>query len=406
MSIRSSIFTKNETREAVKTLLPRLISPTLPPIYLSLKEVPPIEPLVVTNGANSYTLHAAHDGERAQLHVKLKITRRGKKESSDEDEPLLRKKPRSPKKLEKNEFNVKNETEPLKLKKVDNLVKNEPKKVENSTKNELKESLEEKKRMEKTVVEEKKVESSVLARRKEKSELFLGKSKHFRNVAASRKRESDDHRHNKEIVKSITVAIESVITFIIAFDYEDKSRLVEKKLITDKSWVTLEPYLDSIIRIIKDSMTQNRSLKYLLGLVSLIKALCCQHLIEITLALINNSKLKLQRDTNPEKKQQLKELIYTNTLPLVEYHREKLSSLRVFEKHLNHLDIKLNFPHTFKKRSLTLDPPQKQESLKPETDTFYIPLSELSSLQQVALFSHRLLGEFTLQLEQIKSSKP
>ncbi|ODV96168.1 hypothetical protein PACTADRAFT_2463 [Pachysolen tannophilus NRRL Y-2460] len=393
MSFKSSIFSKpldvDGSSSVIvsnynsKGILPRLLSPTLPSSFDIQEPTPPessTTPVVIRqkkSTSGSYTVISNNDGVIDSVEVKLNIKRKpvglGISRANADNEKIN---------MEDQEEYSDSDDEPLSRKK-----------------------------------QKKKLSSTVLDKRKEKSELFLSKSKHFVNLATLKKRESDSLRNKNSQLshsvckKSLLISIDSLIIFIVAFDYEDKSRLVLKLLASEDSWLSLLPFLNSIIRNIEEAMeliengnhtgneNDNRrgsSLRYLLGLVHLIKGMVYQHLEEICTKKITNSHLKTKTIIEDHKKKLLKDLIVKNSLSSIDYRENLNQSFTIFEKYLNYTNIKISFPQTFKKRSLVIEPKPLKESLRPSADPYYLPINSCySTFQEVVGFSYNLVKEWS-----------
>jgi hypothetical protein len=230
--------------------------------------------------------------------------------------------------------------------------------------------------------------------------LYRSKMRSWMGVAKQKKHEADQASADGKPKTAAAISLDSVLCFVVAFDYEDKADFVMKSILRPHSWYTLVPYMSQLIKLL-----ERANCKELMGLCYQFRALIYARIAQSysqaikkmaqtgqTFSFDQNNDTTTNSTTNDDKKETL------GTLPN-KYISMQEASQHDFKRgfQLLTLDtIKRQFPITWKSKQRSPSPLPKQDggSFRPKDDSFYLPLHTFSTLQEATALGYKILREW------------
>ncbi len=196
-------------------------------------------------------------------------------------------------------------------------------------------------------------------------------------IARNKKHESDDiMKKERNLKKGGIIGLDSLLTYLIAFDLEDKMSLSIKNVPSERNWDTLFPYLKHLETLHEDNNWH------------LISGLCCYISAIIHLRVAHY--LHLSLGANEGKDTQIP--IMTR---IIKHNEEAHQCLLKGERQLNIRRVRTHFPKTFSKRNDEPQPQLKSENgFRPLEDKYYLPLQCSTSLREITSFGYSVMKEW------------
>jgi len=210
-------------------------------------------------------------------------------------------------------------------------------------------------------------------------QLLMNKYGRWSYLARKQKHESDNFMKQKRPLVAYVTAIDALIAYIVAFDYEDRAEVVMNRAKPARSWSTLVPYVQWLI-----NMLEGKGHSELIGLCYLIRALIHLRI----LSSYEDQTMKLGADSEAESFREL----------AIKQIKTREASNQDFKGGMRDLGLEVierKFPKTWRGRTTTLQPVSKHEGgYRPLEDPYYLPLLPFSSLQEGAAFGYAIIREW------------
>jgi hypothetical protein len=210
-------------------------------------------------------------------------------------------------------------------------------------------------------------------------QLLMIKYGRWSHLARKQKHESDNFMKQKRPLVAYVTAIDALLAYIVAFDYEDRAEVVMHRAKPARSWSTLVPYVQWLIK-----MLEGKGHSELIGLCYLIRALVHLRI----LSSYEDQTIKLDADSDAEAFREL----------AIKQIKTREASNQDFKRGMRDLGLEVierKFPKTWRGRTTTLQPVSKHEGgYRPLEDPYYLPLLSFSSLQEGAAFGYAIIREW------------
>ena len=210
------------------------------------------------------------------------------------------------------------------------------------------------------------------------NKLLMMKMSRWSHLARNQKHESDKYSKSKPLVAGV-IAMDALLAYIVAFDYEDRAEIVMQRIKHTRSWSTLIPYIGWLINLLEEG-----DCRELIGMCYQIRALVHLRMVssyqEQTLRLLGNKKYEEMAEI---------------TGKLI---KSQDSSIQDFKRGMRDLGmdkIEERFPNTWKAREKRVQPVSRHEGgYRPLEDPYYLPLHGFSSLQEGAALGYSVTKEW------------
>ncbi|ODV63701.1 uncharacterized protein ASCRUDRAFT_98158 [Ascoidea rubescens DSM 1968] len=265
--------------------------------------------------------------------------------------------------------------------------------------------------------------------------ILLNKKKYWFEKAKQKKAEVDRIKtalppNNKNFLLFISSSLDVILTYIIAYNYDERALNFEKRLPSEKNWKSLPLLIDGIIQFIKSK----RDIIHprILGLCYQIKSAILEHMrcliSQRTTRLVKRQEeLRNIKQRRSEEKEELEEINdkFISLMPiLLSYSNSSKKYLLLGEEFLSFKLLETTFPRTFSrnlnfqsqyfkhiqvlkfngKNTISMidffDNKNNDGNQNPPDDYFYLPFNNYLSLQQVCAYSYSIINEW-VQLENI-----
>lgn len=227
--------------------------------------------------------------------------------------------------------------------------------------------------------------------------LLRNKMHKWIGLAREQKHAADRATNNDDHTMAAVLNMDSLICFVVGFDYEDRADSMLKRDPTPNSWATLVQHITRLVL-----MFENHKLNILAGVCYQIRALIHLRMITCYRSVIKH-KMKLINSIEPDiaKSNKAAELVTLNTelqAQTLQLIAAQESSSADFMRGLDLLSIehvRADFPRTWKERAHSPQPANKREGgYRPMENEFYLPLHTFSSLQEAAAFGYKITKEW------------
>lgn len=217
--------------------------------------------------------------------------------------------------------------------------------------------------------------------REKHNKLLMLKMSKWVHLAHKQKHESDKYSKTKPLAAGV-IAMDALLVYIVAFDYEDRAELVMRRPKHTRSWSTLVPYIGWLINLLEEG-----DCRQLIGMCYQIRAL-----IYLRMGVSYNEQIcKIVEEGESRKFDELAKL----TIKLM---KSQESSVMDFKRGLRDLgmdEIETMFPNSWKRRDLSVQPTSRHEGgYRPLEDPYYLPLHSFSSLQEAAALGYGITKEW------------
>lgn len=231
--------------------------------------------------------------------------------------------------------------------------------------------------------------------------LYRSKMRSWMGIAKQKKHEADQASSEGKAKTAAAISLDSVLCFVVAFDYEDKADFVMKNILRPHSWYTLVPYMSQLIK-----MLDRASCKELMGLCYQIRALIYSRIAQsysqaikkmtqtgqTSFSFDQTNDTTTTSTTNDDKKETLGTVSnkYISMQEALQHDFKRGFQLLTLDT------IKRQFPITWKSKQRSPSPLPKQDggSFRPKEDSFHLPLHTFSTLQEAAAVGYRIVREW------------
>lgn len=223
---------------------------------------------------------------------------------------------------------------------------------------------------------------------------LMNKANLWKNRAREKKHRADQYHKKQEVKQAAVYAFDSLLGYIVAFDYQDKADLYKRKARQNQDWLTLVPFIGWIVSTLEESDART-----MIGMCYQVRALIHIRVGQCYLDLIK----KMLAATSPGSKNSDSSNAgahYRDLATLTsKYMKEQNEATQAFKRGMRDLSIetiRLQFPDTWKARDNNLVPPEQQSrGFRPMEDSFYLPLHMFSSIQEAAALGFRIVTEWS-----------
>lgn len=214
---------------------------------------------------------------------------------------------------------------------------------------------------------------------KSQFKLLRNKMRTWLDLARTKKHLSDAKFQNEEFSLASAAAMDSLLCYIIGFNYEERADRLMGRLPHEKSWNTLVNFVNRV-NFLHEASKQNQ----LVGCCYLIRAL-----IHVRIGLVLGAQIKAQaRDKDPEPEQE------SLALSLFRTQEGYTSDFRRANRSLPLSAVSQSFPKTYARRSKTATPVVHDGGYRPWSDEYALPLHVYSSLQEAAALGWNMTDEW------------
>ncbi|ODQ81730.1 hypothetical protein BABINDRAFT_165255 [Babjeviella inositovora NRRL Y-12698] len=242
-------------------------------------------------------------------------------------------------------------------------------------------------------IESEKEERDKKEDREASKSLLMKKKAHWSLVAREQKHKADELKTSNPKL-ALLYCFDSLIVYMVAFDYEDRSRHAMKQLLSERNWNSLLPYISHISKLAE---TANRL--SLAGLCLQFQAVISQHIAKILKNVIVSYRDKKAglKEADAKKLSELNEKIIQLQETNLKCCDDVRSMLYRAECILNLDALNKFYPDTFDNKArkpLRVASRADQSSFFPAADLFYLPISCFTSLQEMAAYGYSVVREF------------
>lgn len=242
--------------------------------------------------------------------------------------------------------------------------------------------------------------TAVSEQREQYYRLLRTKMHKWINLAREQKHAADRAVQESDLNLAATLNMDSVICFVVGFDYEDRADSMLKKDPTPNSWATLVQHITRLV-----VMFEENKFSALAGVCCQIRALIHMRMINCYRKVIKHriktlSSNDIEKDLGGGQKNDkissaASSDIQSQTLKLIAAQE---SSSADFMRGLELLDmdtLRTDFPNAWKRRTKSPHPVSKREGgYRPMENEYYLPLHMFSSLQEAAAFGYSIAKEW------------
>lgn len=210
------------------------------------------------------------------------------------------------------------------------------------------------------------------------NQLLMMKMSRWAHLARNQKHESDKYTKTKPLLAGV-IAMDALLAYIVAFDYEDRAEVVMQRIKHTRSWSTLVPYIGWLIKLLEEG-----DCRELIGMCYQIRAL-------IHLRIASSYQEQTTRLYNSKKLEEMGE----TTGKLIKSQDAAVQDFKKGMRDLGMDKIEEKFPKTWKGRQKTVQPVSRHEGgYRPLEDPYYLPMHTFSSLQEGAALGYAVTKEW------------
>lgn len=223
---------------------------------------------------------------------------------------------------------------------------------------------------------------------KQQFKLLRKKMRTWLDLARAKKHMSDAKYQNEEFGLASAAAMDSLLCYIIAFNYEERADRLMNRELQDKSWGSLVNFINRVNFLLEAAKQPH--------LVS-----CCylmRALIQVRVGLVLGAQIKSRARDNesdsgetPAEKAEKAESL---ALSLFRTQEGFTSDFRRANRGLPLSQISQSFPKSYARRSKTATPVVHDGGYRPWSDEYALPLHVYSSLQEAAALGWNMTDEW------------
>ncbi|ANB11899.1 hypothetical protein AWJ20_126 [Sugiyamaella lignohabitans] len=234
--------------------------------------------------------------------------------------------------------------------------------------------------------------------------LLRSKMHNWIELAREKKHEADSAMEKKQYSLAAVISVDSLLAFIVGFDYEDRADQMVRRDANRSSWSTLIPFIGRLII----NFEQNK-IHQLVGLLYQIRALVHMRIASACHSVIQK-KTKQLPDTGSSASRagsgpgsgsddvdvnKLNQEIVHLTTKYMACHDSSMQDFKLGLTQLSLDDVEKDYPKTWTNRHASPKPSSKHEGgYRPLEDPYYLPMHCFSTLQEAAAFGYKLTKEW------------
>lgn len=212
-------------------------------------------------------------------------------------------------------------------------------------------------------------------------QLLMKKMSRWAHLARNQKHESDKHSKTSPLRAGV-IAMDALLAYIVAFDYEDRAEVVMQRVKHTRSWATLVPYTGWLINLLEEGDCRD-----LIGACYQIRAL-----IHLRVASSLQEQItKLHTNPNTLGDADIGDL----AMKLIKAHDAAVQDFKRGQRDLAQSRLEQQFPQTWSRRHPTVQPTSRHEGgYRPLEDPYFLPLHAFSTLQEAAALGYAVTKEW------------
>ncbi|KAG5355582.1 hypothetical protein CJU90_6677 [Yarrowia sp. C11] len=202
------------------------------------------------------------------------------------------------------------------------------------------------------------------------------------DFARAKKHLSDAKFATEEYALASAAAMDSLLCYIVSFNYEERADILTNRPPQDKSWNSLVNFVNRV-----NFLLDNAKQPHLVSCCCLMRAMI--H-VRIGLVLGNQAKVLARGNANND------EILGAEALALALCRNQEglTADFKRGNKGLPLSQISQNFPQTYAKRTRTGSPVLHDGGYRPWSDEYALPLHVYSSLQEAAALGWNMTDEW------------
>jgi len=221
---------------------------------------------------------------------------------------------------------------------------------------------------------------------------LIAKNERYLKIAKDKKHKGDGMR-KQDLKLSITYFMDSLIVFLVGFNYEDQSRRLLKKLYNDKNWLSLISLIDHVLRICTDNEIMD-----IAGLCLQIKVVVYEHVCKILDEFIQLNNVKRKKAKTDEEILKIDDNLNNHFKNYSKYKELCKKSLIQSERYLPIFKIQKKYPSIIEfyekqpdRNRLFKDPVY---ILEPSTDNIHLPINSTVTLKEMCAYSLKVVKKW------------
>ena len=242
---------------------------------------------------------------------------------------------------------------------------------------------------------------------KEKEEFkanLISKKNYWIKIAKQTKAESDK---TKNPILSIVISIDALLLYMIAYDYDEKLKLIAELLPLERYWNSLYQDCSNLIVLLKQqiSTTNEKSssrtplteyIQLFTGILYQMKAIILKQVNSVFQKVIDLYIFKKNNHKNDSLNELNNKIIELQQSTINNYNKSIANFAKAESFFSMTSQVSVNFPKTWYNKSPHMNPIQTYEtSFVPGGDNYFLPIGMYSDLREISGFMFSCLREFS-----------
>lgn len=221
-----------------------------------------------------------------------------------------------------------------------------------------------------------------LQQRDANSQILKKKMMRWQDLARSKKHEADAARRRQDERTASVLSLDSLCSFIVAFDYEDRAEQMLRRGPQHRLWSTLIPYMTQMIKTFEE-----HRYTALAGLCYQLRALTQQRIAQSYQHVLQRAAKRAEGDDDGQIAAVVAKMAHAQDSATADFRKGfELLPLGTLEK---------DFAKTWASRApKPLAKVTQEGGYRPMTDAYYVPLHTFSTLQQGAALAFHMAKEW------------
>lgn len=236
-----------------------------------------------------------------------------------------------------------------------------------------------------------------------KANLILKKN-YWIKIARQTKAESDK---TKDPTLSIVISVDALLLYMIAYDYDEKLKLVAELLPLERYWNSLYQDCSNLIVQLKQqiSTTNEKSssrkplteyIQLFIGILYQMKAIILKQVNSVFQKVIDLYIFKKTNNKNGPLNELNNKIIELQQSTINNYNKSIANFAKAESFFSMTSQLSVNFPKTWYNKSPHMNPTQTYEtSFVPGSDNYFLPIGMYSELREISGFMFSCLREFS-----------
>lgn len=228
---------------------------------------------------------------------------------------------------------------------------------------------------------------------------LMAKNEEYLLIAKEKKHRGDEQR-TKNLKFSLACFLDSIIIYLVGFNYEDQSRRLLKKLYNDKTWLSLISLIDHALKLSTDN-----GIVDVAGLCLQIKAVVYEHVCKILDEFIQLNNVKRRKAKTDADILKIDDNLVNHFKNFSRYKELSKRSFIQSERYLSVFKIQRKYPSVFE---FFENQPERNRLIKdvdfflnPTRDSIQLPINTGVSLKEICAYSLKVIKQWC-QDEQVK----